>query len=100
MASPPRPMPRPASDSDRPRVGVAAPQTGVTSAVLLEQLARVRSQVAASANPLADALGASRLEDLVRQSLEPKIQEWLNANLLEIVERLVQQEIDKISRRT
>ena len=98
--APPRPTSRPASDLDRPRVGLAAPQTAVTSAAVLEQLARVRSQMAASADPLAGALGAASLEDLVRQSLEPKIQEWLNANLLEIVERLVQQEIDKISRRT
>jgi cell pole-organizing protein PopZ len=45
-------------------------------------------------------LGAPTVEELVRQSLEPKIQEWLNANLKEMVERLVQQEIDKISRRT
>ena len=43
--------------------------------------------------------GSPSLEDFVRQSLEPKIQEWLNANLEDIVERLVQEEIQRISRR-
>lgn len=44
--------------------------------------------------------GDPTLEEFVRQSLEPKIQEWLNANLKDIVERLVQEEIERISRRT
>ncbi len=98
--SPPRPAPKPSVDADRPRVGLAAPETLVTSAAVLEQLARVRSQVRASSNPPAASIATANLEELVRQSLEPKIQEWLNANLLQVVERLVQQEIDRISRRT
>ena len=44
--------------------------------------------------------GAPNLEDFVRQLLEPKIQDWLNANLKDMVERLVQQEIERIRRRT
>ena len=99
--SPPRPAPKPSVDAERPRVGLAAPETLVTSAAVLEQLARVRSQVRASSpNPPAGSIATANLDELVRQSLEPKIQEWLNANLLQIVERLVQQEIDRISRRT
>ncbi len=99
--SPPPPAPKPSVDADRPRVGLAAPETLVTSAAVLEQLARVRSQVrAAQPNPPAGSIATANLEELVRQSLEPKIQEWLNANLLQIVERLVQQEIDRISSRT
>jgi uncharacterized protein len=43
--------------------------------------------------------GSLSLEDFVRQSLEPKIQEWLHANLEDMVERLVQEEIQRISRR-
>ena len=46
------------------------------------------------------ARGTPSLEDLVRQSLEPKIQDWLNANLKDMVERLVQQEIERIRRRS
>ena len=64
-----------------------------------ESAARPASPASSPVTPAA-VLEAAGLEDTVRQSLEPKIQEWLNANLLEIVERLVQQEIDKISRRT
>ncbi len=40
------------------------------------------------------------LEELVRQSLEPKVQEWLNSNLKNTVERLVQREIERIRQRT
>ena len=54
----------------------------------------------AAATSQAPAQGAGlSVEDLVRQSLEPKIQEWLNANLPDIVERLVQQEIERIARK-
>lgn len=96
-----RPAPKPVGDAGRLRVGLAGPETPVTSAAVLEQLSRARSQArAASPNPPASPMATANLEELVRQSLEPKIQEWLNANLLEIVERLVQQEIDRISRRT
>jgi cell pole-organizing protein PopZ len=57
-------------------------------------------QAAKTASLPATAGGAPTLEDLVRQSLEPKIQDWLNANLKDMVERLVQQEIESIRRRS
>jgi cell pole-organizing protein PopZ len=57
-------------------------------------------QAAKPASLPATAGGAPTLEDLVRQSLEPKIQDWLNANLKDMVERLVQQEIESIRRRS
>ena len=121
----PRPEPAPRPDVDRVRVGLSPSQSLIQSNPVLEELARGRSQSAgqsagqsapqapnqtasqpagqASGQPVAPALvplSAQTVEELVRQSLEPKIHEWLNANLKEMVERLVQQEIDKISRRT
>jgi uncharacterized protein len=66
-----------------------APEPVIPTSAVLEQLTQRRGQA-----------GSPTLEDLVRQSLEPKIQEWLNANLKDIVERLVQREIDNISRKT
>lgn len=39
------------------------------------------------------------LEHLVQEMLRPVLQDWLNANLPTIVENLVQQEIDRVSRR-
>src|ERR1043166_1510326 len=54
---PPRPAPKLAGDAKRPRVGLAAPDTVVTSSAVLEQLSLVRSQVrAASPNPPARSI--------------------------------------------
>jgi uncharacterized protein len=39
------------------------------------------------------------LEDLVRDMLRPMLKAWLDANLPEIVERLVRAEIERVSRR-
>jgi uncharacterized protein len=39
------------------------------------------------------------LEDLVRDMLKPMLKEWLDANLPELVERLVRAEIERVSRR-
>ena len=69
--------------------GPVSAETLIKSNSLLTQLAR---------SPARD--GTPTLEELVRQSLEPKVQEWLNANLKDIVERLVQQEIERIRQRT
>ena len=39
------------------------------------------------------------LEALVQDMLRPVLEDWLNQNLPGIVERLVQQEIDRVSRK-
>ncbi|HXZ68179.1 MAG TPA: DUF2497 domain-containing protein [Alphaproteobacteria bacterium] len=39
------------------------------------------------------------LEALVQDMLRPLLEDWLNRNLPEIVDRLVQQEIDRVSRK-
>ncbi len=44
------------------------------------------------------AVSVSGMEALVRQALEPLLRAWLDAHLREIVERRVQQEIERISR--
>lgn len=46
-----------------------------------------------------DVAGSDTLEGLVRQMLQPMLAEWLNANLADIVERQVAQEIARISAR-
>ncbi len=43
--------------------------------------------------------GGRMVEDLVREALEPMLKAWLDANLQEIVERLVRQEIERMVRR-
>jgi cell pole-organizing protein PopZ len=39
------------------------------------------------------------LEDLVREMLKPMLKAWLDANLPDLVERLVRAEIERVSRR-
>jgi len=44
--------------------------------------------------------GARTLEDMVIELMRPLLKEWLDQNLPQTVERLVQKEIERISRRT
>jgi cell pole-organizing protein PopZ len=39
------------------------------------------------------------LEDVVREMLKPMLKAWLDANLPNMVERLVRAEIERVSRR-
>lgn len=45
-------------------------------------------------------VGVRTVEEVVRELLRPLLKEWLDENLPSIVERLVQQEIDRMVRRT
>ena len=44
------------------------------------------------------AQNARTLEDLVSEMLQPMLKGWLDDNLPSLVERLVKQEIDRVSR--
>ena len=44
--------------------------------------------------------GETTLDSLMRSLLEPMLQRWLDANLPEIVERMVAQEVARISGRS
>ena len=39
------------------------------------------------------------LEDIVRSQLEPLLREWLDQNLPRMIERLVKEELEKISKK-
>lgn len=43
--------------------------------------------------------GGSTLEDIVRDMLNPMLRVWLDENLPDIIERLVQKELDKLARK-
>ncbi|MBW4091790.1 MAG: DUF2497 domain-containing protein [Proteobacteria bacterium] len=43
--------------------------------------------------------GGPTIEDIVRQSLRPLLKEWLDANLPDLVERLVRAEIERVVNR-
>jgi cell pole-organizing protein PopZ len=74
-----------ASASDAP---LLSPQTSAAVDTAFNSLAHT----AQSQNP-------RTLEDLVRDMLKPMLKAWLDANLPDIVERLVRAEIERVSRR-
>ena len=53
--------------------------------------------VLASAIPIGD--GNRTLEEIVKELLRPMLKQWLDENLPQTVERLVQAEIDRVSRK-
>lgn len=69
------------------------------------KLADVDAVVSAAFDKLANQLADSRrqttptLEDLAKELMRPVIKEWLDANLSSIVERMVQAEIERVTRR-
>jgi cell pole-organizing protein PopZ len=62
----------------------------------LSQLSALGARDQLGSMPLGDA--GRTLEDLVRELLRPMLRDWLDANLAQLVERLVQEEIRRMSR--
>jgi cell pole-organizing protein PopZ len=100
-AAPPPPSPEPAFET-KP---VAAPEpdrlmSGAAAAASIAAMSQLTAAPARPAQIGTMALGdAGRtLEDLVRELLRPMLKDWLDAQLPKIVERLVQEEIQRMSR--
>ena len=87
----PEPVPPPPPRADRLVSGAAA----AASIASMSQLAPARPGPIGSM-ALGDA--GRTLEDLVRELLRPMLKDWLDAQLPKIVERLVQEEIQRMSR--
>lgn len=61
----------------------------------------VERQVAASFTELSEALASSRrrpLDQIAEEMMRPMLQEWLDNNLPNLVERLVREEIERVAR--
>jgi cell pole-organizing protein PopZ len=77
----------------------------LTEAVVVEQIvsadaAAASRQALSSLSRLVvkpDIAGADTLEGLVREMLKPMLKDWLDAHLPEIVERVVAQEVARIT---
>lgn len=94
----PEAAPEPASASPAP--ATAAPDEGLiagsAAAVMRERLSTLSSLSAAAPR---DEAPAHPLEDVVRDMLRPLLKDWLDTNLEGIVERMVQDEITRITGR-
>jgi hypothetical protein len=64
----------------------------------LSDLASARRRSGAADPSLLLGNGAVTLEEMVREELRPMLKEWLDHNLPQMVERLVQREIRRITR--
>jgi cell pole-organizing protein PopZ len=110
----PLPLPRvdPASAADMPQPGiggdpapdqalVAAGVAGVASSAFDRLSQAVQDSVPAPAAPDPGPTmgGGKTLEDLVKEMLRPMLKEWLDRNLPPMVERFVEREIVRLTRR-
>ena len=79
--------------------GLVSDDTLVSSAASLRSLDRVSDNAAARHDPVASMPLRSGItvEDLVIEALRPMLRSWLDANLPQLVERLVDREIRRIS---
>jgi cell pole-organizing protein PopZ len=82
---------------------VSAQAAGAATAAfdrLTQAALQQNAPVSVPAMPAAPAIGAGRsVEDLVREMLRPMLQQWMDGNLPGMVERLVQQEIQRLTKR-
>jgi uncharacterized protein len=92
---PPRPFGTAAEKSDRPRERILSAATSEAAATAFARLGDMPRERRAGADlPVGD--GARTLEDIVRDSLRPVLQGWLDEHLPGIVERLVREAIARV----
>ena len=80
--------------SESPGEGLVAPETEDAASAAFAAIA----ETAAGLDPQRDPDGKT-VEQMAREVMRPLIKDWLDANLPEIVERLVQREIERLARR-
>ena len=101
------PVPEPAAETIKPapapksKLAEPVPAEVKTTLVSQDTANASRSSLAALSAMIVkpDIVGSDTLEGLVRDMLKPLLADWLDANLPEIVERQVAQEIARISAR-
>jgi uncharacterized protein len=90
---------QPAPDSEEPMPSAAQPATKpdpiISSETAEASRARLDSLSRLVVKP--EVTGGDTLEGLVREMLKPMLREWIDANLPELVERLVAKEISRIT---
>ena len=103
--SPPPPIQQPAPPpTDKERIAVSSEGLKKPELVSEEALAASTAALAQLAQSVTrtrePAPGASKtLEEVVRESVEPLLKQWLDQHLARIVERMVREAIDRVVRR-
>lgn len=93
-------MPQPAIEPPAALMGDEAKGSAVSALTRLNRAVQESVPPPRAADP-GPAVGSSgkTLEDLVKEALRPMLQEWLDRNLPQIVERHVEREIVRLTRR-
>ena len=92
---PPRPFGAMAEKAESPRERILSAATSEAAATAFARLGDMPRERRAGAD-LAVGDGAHTLEDIVRDSLRPLLQSWLDEHLPGIVERLVREAITRV----
>ena len=87
---------RPAAEASRERLLSAT--ASEPAAAAFARLATIAGEPREASGPMLGAAAARTLEDIVRDALRPLLQTWLDDHLPEVVERLVQEEIQRLVR--
>jgi len=92
-SSKPRRIEHPVATEEEPIV--SASPAAASTAAFAEMTSRVRER---RNSDVALGNGGLTIEDMIREMLKPLLREWLDANLPNTVERLVHEEIKRLSR--
>ena len=96
------PVDMPAAEQPAP-VAHAAPEATVESPIVSTVAVEASRHALASLSKMVvkpEVAGSDTLEGMVRDMLKPMLKDWLDTNLPEIVERMVAQEVARISGRS
>ena len=103
LMPPPAPEKPKAGSTASPASNLVSPPAASAAAAALSSLAStVEIERLASAPPMTATFignGARTLEDMAMELMKPLLKEWLDKNLPPIVDRLVQKEIERISKK-
>jgi cell pole-organizing protein PopZ len=91
-AAPVIPLLEETESASRPASAPGAPLLSPRTSAVVDTAFNSLTHTVLSQNP-------RTLEDLVREMLKPMLREWLDANLPDMVERMVRAEIERLSRR-
>ena len=70
-----------------------------TAEIVTDSLSKILTASVAPEKEERDHAGKMTLEDMARELMQPMIKAWLDQNLPAIIEKAVQKEVEKLSRR-
>jgi cell pole-organizing protein PopZ len=98
--TPPEPAPAPLPESEPGTVAdrLVSDATAAASLAALSQINQLGGPKEKAMNDIPLGTGQRTIEELIREMLRPLLKEWLDSNLPSLVERVVQDEVDRLVR--